>query len=219
MTEQVEAIMIEGLTDSQMIANLAGRVATLEQRVDLIKGKTTGNWPIARVRFDAPVGTDEERAASKLWPGAWFDATGYATLRPNGDYHTGVDLNLPNFKDTGEIVRACADGVVMFSGQLSAWGYVVVVEHTLDDQTKRWSRYAHLNGHQPMAVPGAVVKRGEYLAVIGDYGKVGPQEDHVHYDIAKKNLSTAPGDWPGNDKARVLRDYEDPLAFTRDRHG
>jgi len=178
----------------------------------------TGNVPPARVQFDAPIGTDAERAGAKLWPGAWFDATKYLTLRPNGDYHTGVDLNLPAYGDTGQIVRACADGVVGFSGQLSAWGYVVIVEHLLEDQSKRWSRYAHLNGHQPMAVTGAIVQRGDYLAVIGDYGKIGPQDDHVHFDIAKKDLGETPGDWPGNDKERVLRDYEDPLTFIRDRH-
>lgn len=169
----------------------------------------------AHVKFDAPIGTDAERAGSKLWPGAWFDATGYATQRPNGDYHTGVDLNLPAFGDTGQIVRACADGVVRFSGQLSEWGYVVIVEHLLADQSRRWSRYGHLNGNQPMAVPGATVQRGEYLAIIGDYGKIGPQDDHVHFDIAKKDLGQNPGDWPGANKARVLSDYEDPLAFIK----
>lgn len=179
---------------------------------------TLGPVPLARVRFDSPAGADADRAAGKLWPGDWFDATGYATLRPNGDYHTGVDLNRPNFKDTGEIVHACADGIVRFSGQLSEWGYVIIVEHLLEDQSRRWSRYGHLNGNQPMAVPGATVQRGDYLAVIGDYGKIGPQDDHVHFDIAKKNLAETPGDWPGKDKARVLRDYEDPLAFVADRH-
>lgn len=177
-----------------------------------------GAQPQQRVRFDAPVGTQAERDGDKLWPGAWFDATGYCTQRPNGDYHTGVDLNLPAFADTGEIVRACADGVVVFSGQLSAWGYVVVVQHALEDGVKVWSRYAHLNGNQPMAVKGDVVQRGKYLAVIGDYGKAGPPDDHVHFDLAKIDLGVKPGDWPGPDKARVLHDYYDPMAFIQEHH-
>lgn len=191
---------------------VAGDAQTGSVRIDALLAALEPG-PLPRVRFDSPVGTDAERAAGKLWPGDWFDATGYATQRPNGDYHTGVDLNRPNFKDTGEMVHACADGIVRFSGQLSEWGYVVIVEHLLADQSRRWSRYGHLNGNQPMAVPGATVQRGDYLAVIGDYGKVGPQDDHVHFDIAKINLGEKPGDWPGPNKARVLSDYEDPLAF------
>ena len=178
----------------------------------------TGNVPPARVQFDAPIGTDVERAGAKLWPGAWWDATPYLTVRPNGDVHPSADLNLPNFKDTGEIIHAAADGVVKFSGQLSAWGYLVVVEHLLEDGTRVWTRYAHLNGNQPMAIVGGAVQRGDYIGVIGDYGKAGPQEDHVDYSIARKNLAETPGDWPGPDRERVLRDYFDPLEFTRDRH-
>lgn len=47
--------------------------------------------------YTAPIGTEAERASGKIWPGAWGDATGYATRyrigSPNEAYHTGADLN------------------------------------------------------------------------------------------------------------------------------
>jgi hypothetical protein len=47
--------------------------------------------------YTAPIGTEAERASGKIWPGSWFDATGYARHyrigQPNEAYHTGADLN------------------------------------------------------------------------------------------------------------------------------
>lgn len=195
---------------------------------DLITGASMpsdakpNEWPtLAHLRFDAPVGTNEERAGSKLWPGAWHVTMDYAESYPPAmnrkDFHTGVDLNLPNFGDTGQPVCACANGDVVFAGSLSEWGLVVVVHHVLTlEGIERWSRYAHLAN---IAVSvGQNIERGHPLAVIGQYGRPGPQDDHLHFDIARIDLGKRPADWPNMDKARLLRDYESPLEFVKARH-
>jgi len=173
-----------------------------------------------RLRFDSPVGTEAERAAGPVWPGDWFDATGYAYQYPStmnrSDYHTGVDLNRPNYKDAGAPVHACADGVVVVSARFPVWLDLVVVKHSLENGEARWSRYAHLKNRT--VARGQRVRRGDLLAYIGDYGSAGPAGDHLHFDLAVADIGAHPTDWPGADLARLKRDYVDPLLFIRERH-
>jgi murein DD-endopeptidase MepM/ murein hydrolase activator NlpD len=173
------------------------------------------------VRFDAPVGSAEERAADKLWPGAWFDATGYAVAYPpamkRSDYHTGADLNCnaPTWNaDAHAPVYAVCLGFVAFAGMLQVWGKVVVVQHALEDGRLMWSRYAHL---EKMTVKmGQLVQRGDQIGTIGN--AEGRQAWHLHFDMAWIDLGRKPGDWPNTDRARLLRTYVDPLKFIRERH-
>ena len=175
----------------------------------------------ARVRFDAPVGTAEERASAQLWPGKWFDATGFAKRYQVGTrpwyVHTGADLNL-NFPaynaDAHAPVYAPADGTVAVADLLPVWGKIVVIKHVLEDGTAVYSRLAHLERFD--VVKGQIVTRGYLLGTVGN--AEGTQAWHLHYDLAKIDLSEKPTDWPGDDEPRVRRDYYDPLTFTRDRH-
>ncbi|HEY4721033.1 MAG TPA: M23 family metallopeptidase, partial [Anaerolineae bacterium] len=166
----------------------------------------TPNFPGVRLLFDSPVGTDEERRGSKFPPGAWFVAMGfnesYPTSMKRSDFHTGIDLNLPQFGDTGQDVRACADGVIVYSGLAPEWGYLIVVKHVLENGSSLWSRYAHLSRITTVPRVGDFVKRGDLLAHIGEYGKPGPSQDHLHLDIAKIDLGAKPTDWPGSDRVR-----------------
>lgn len=168
--------------------------------------------------FDAPVGTVEERLSSKVWPGTWFDATGYATFYTvvGPSYHTGVDLNNNRPKwdsDKESPVYAAAHGVVIHSGVLGgSWGHVIVIRHDpLPDGTVTWTRYAHV--HQNRVREGQRVERGEQLAVIGSSN--GKLAYHLHYDIMKTNiLERFPGHWPGMNLDLVFKHYHDPKAFT-----
>ena len=55
------------------------------------------------VYFSSPVGTQSERESGIIWPGGWFDATGFATRyrigSPYEALHTGADVNIntPHF--------------------------------------------------------------------------------------------------------------------------
>lgn len=166
------------------------------------------------MRYDQPVGTQAERDAVTCWAGAWFDASGFGAAsasykRLTGDWHTGADLNLPNWADAGAKVYASADGEVVFAGIASGWqGRIIVVKH--DDGM--WTRYAHLSATRFVA--GQQVQRGDILALIGDYTPLNSGSgDHLHFDVARIDLGAKPGDWPGADLTRLLRDYVDPREW------
>ena len=210
------------LSDSQRLDIVISRLNVLEQRVDLLSGKETGNWPTPpHVRFDAPVGTAEERASAQLWPGKWFDATGFAKRYQVGTrpwaVHTGCDLNnnFPAYNaDAHAPAYAPADGTVVVADLLPVWGKVVVIRHVLEDGLSVYSRLAHLERFE--VVKGQIVTRGYQIGTIGN--AEGSQAWHLHYDLARRDLEKFPTDWPGDDEPRVRRDYFDPLAFTRERH-
>lgn len=175
---------------------------------------------MSALRFDSPVGTQAERDSDAFPPGQWFIATGYAqyyTALTNPAYHTGADLNLPNYADAGAPVYAAADGEVVFVGARSGWqGIMIVIRHPMTGAVDAplgavWSRSAHLKA--PEVSIGDHVLRGELLGFIGDYAPAGSVNDHLHFDLARIDLGERPGDWPGMDKARLLRDYYDPRAF------
>ena len=193
------------------------RQAVLDQQVQAGPGDQVQQ----RVRFDAPIGTPEERVAAQLWPGKWFDATGYAARYQVGTrpwaVHTGCDLNL-NFPasnaDAHSPVYAPADGTVVVADLLPVWGKVVVIAHALEDGTTIWSRLAHLEKF--IVTKGQAMRRGDLIGTVGN--AEGTQAWHLHYDLARIDLGAKPTDWPGDDETRVRRDYYDPLAFTRERH-
>ena len=173
------------------------------------------------IRFDAPVGTPAERAGLKLWPGALFDATGFNVPYPpylhRADYHTGADLNLNaphRDADAHAPAYAVCFGFVTFAGSLPVWGKVVTIKHALEDGRVLWSRYAHLETIKVNLTQ--MVARGDQVGTIGN--AAGTQAYHLHFDLARVDLGQRPGDWPGTARARLLRDYVNPLEFIRARH-
>ncbi len=173
--------------------------------------------PSPQAGFDSPVGTVEERLSNEIWPGAWFDATGYATFYTaiGPSYHTGADLNLNTpFFDADRLapVYACADGVVTYSAQVGGtWGYIIVIRHDpLPDGTVVWSRYGHVSN--PLVREGDRVVRGQQICNIGNAGGRVPY--HLHFDIAKTDiLELQPTHWPGLNLGEVYQHYLDPRQF------
>ena len=177
--------------------------------------------------FDPPIGTAEERASDKVWPGYWFDPTGYgrntyrAYIRSWGSYHTGADLNLnrPRWNaDRGAPVYSIASGVVIFSGhRLPSWGNIIIIRHDpLADGTVVYSRYAHLSTR--LVKVGDRMARGTQIGTIGAHvnraGTPYAGAEHLHFDISLSDvLEESPGDWPRMDLNRMDRDYADPKKF------
>jgi len=172
---------------------------------------------------DVPIATQSRLVMS--WPcgdinrrqlAPWFDATGYAALYNGGKaYHTGHDLNLSDYGDSGAEVRAVADGVVVFAGSVKGWqGDVVVLQHTLEDGRLFWTRYAHING---AVDEREKIARGEFIGFVCDYLPAGKQNDHLHIDGSWKDLGKAPGDWPGLDLQRLRVDYFDLIKMIGER--
>lgn len=170
--------------------------------------------PAEGAGFDPPVGTAEERLSGDVWPGDWYDATGFGTFYEvvGRAYHTGADLNLSHDLDRNTPIYAPADGVVTFSGRsIGTWGWLIVIRHDpLPDGQVVWSRSAHVTN--PIVREGDRVIRGQQIANIGNAD--GKLAWHLHFDIAKTSvLEGTPGHWPGENLGAVYEHYLDPRKF------
>lgn len=94
--------------------------------------------------------------------------------------HHGIDIAA----DLRQPVLASADGVVIFAGQMSGYGNVIIIQH--DQQTV--TLYAHnLVNHVGR---GQSVRAGDAIALLGSTGRsTGP---HVHFEIRTGGRSSDP---------------------------
>jgi murein DD-endopeptidase MepM/ murein hydrolase activator NlpD len=122
-----------------------------------------------------PVALAAELRAPAGWPvsGELTSDFGWRIFRRRPEYHTGVDISVPN----GTPVRASADGTVVGSGWQPSYGWVVLVQdpggyHTL---------YAHLSERRVRNRDA--VAAGDIVGLSGSSGRsTGP---HLHYEIWK----------------------------------
>jgi murein DD-endopeptidase MepM/ murein hydrolase activator NlpD len=193
------------------------RVAFTAVRWQKVAAPVTGQVRLAD-GFDAPVGTPDERRGAELWPGQWVDANSfgnYYRLRNSYNYHTGADLNLnkPQWDtDRGKPVYAVASGTVTFSGRVRNWGNIVIVRHDPLEigGAHIYSRSAHLGRLD--VERGQRVQRGQQIGTVGQDEYNGPF--HLHFDLSPTEvLFNDPGDWPGLDRRRLVRDYIAPKDY------
>lgn len=169
--------------------------------------------------YDSPVGTAAERRGDKLWPGNWFDATGFDRLyrvgTPNQAYHTGADLNMnePYWDaDAHSPVYAAASGVVVFADRLPGWGNVIVIRHDPLISTGQvlYGRYAHVEGVRVQV--GDRVVRGQQICKVGN--AEGLFTYHLHFDLSPTAvLETQPWHWPRMNRTELRANYVNPLDF------
>lgn len=94
--------------------------------------------------------------------------------------HYGLDIASP----IGTIVKASAEGRIVYAGGRSGYGNLVVVDHGYGISTL----YAHLSAIDVKL--GAVIKRGDDLGKVGSTGSsTGP---HVHYEVQVDGIPTDP---------------------------
>ncbi len=168
--------------------------------------------------YDVPVGTAAERRSDDVWPGHWFDATGFDRLYNLGSgqaYHTGNDLNLnePYWDaDAHSPIYATASGTVTFADRLPGWGNVINIRHDPLVTTGKiyYSRYAHV---EEIGVQvGERVVRGQQICKVGNAS--GRFAYHLHFDISPTSiLASQPFHWPGLDRNSLRENYVDPRRF------
>ena len=161
--------MSESLSTDQRVALLESRVNHLEDALAQFLSGASGAKP-EKLIASSPVMPDVFGA----FGGDWFDATGFAALYNNNTaYHTGADLNLPAFKDSGRPVYAAADGVCRFAGTVAGWqGQVVVIEH-IDGGALVWTRYAHIVIGNDFVCDGKPISAGNRWATSRTTTKTG----------------------------------------------
>ena len=107
---------------------------------------------------------------------------GYRRHPYDGSYrlHAGVDI----VAEPGTPVRAPADGKVIYSGERSGYGKVVVIDHGYGIRTL----FAH--NSKLFTTSGKYVKRGDTVSEVGNTGRsTGP---HLHYEIRKNGKPVNP---------------------------
>ena len=94
--------------------------------------------------------------------------------------HKGLDIG----GQTGDIIIAPADGVVIWTGYRGGYGKTVVLDHGFGLQT----HYAHLNGYRVEV--GQEVHRNQNIAEMGSTGRsTGP---HLHYEVRQNGRPLDP---------------------------
>lgn len=94
--------------------------------------------------------------------------------------HSGVDIAAPE----GTEIVAPAFGRIVFSGNDSSFGNLLVIDHGLGYQTQ----YGHLR--EILVDVGNIVERGQLIARVGNTGKsTGP---HLHYEVRKFGVPVDP---------------------------
>lgn len=89
--------------------------------------------------------------------------------------HKGLDIAAP----TGTEIVAPGGGTVIFSGRKGGYGNTVIVDHGYGYTTL----YAHCS--RLLVEKGAVVSRGDVIALVGSTGRsTGP---HLHYEVRINN--------------------------------
>jgi murein DD-endopeptidase MepM/ murein hydrolase activator NlpD len=88
-----------------------------------------------------------------------------------GERHDGIDIAAPE----GTTVTAAADGTVLFAGEQSGYGSIVILKHAGDLVTL----CAHASA--VLVRDGQSVRRGQPIARVGQTGKTtGP---HLHFEV------------------------------------
>jgi murein DD-endopeptidase MepM/ murein hydrolase activator NlpD len=108
-------------------------------------------------------------------PASGYFTSGFGVrTSPIGDrvkMHEGLDIA----NRLGTVIRAPADGEVVFADSKSGYGLTLILNHGYGIET--W--YGHLRGFT--AKKGNKIKRGEKIALLGNSGRsTGP---HVHYEV------------------------------------
>lgn len=167
-----------------------------------------------RVRFLSPVGTVEERLSGLIWPGQWYDATGFGRNTASGytlGYHEGADLNLAGNADKGKPVYAIGPGKVIYSRLgPGTWGNLVVIDHGIVDGLPLFTRVAH--GSKPLVSVGETVD--EWTVLFNISNAEGALSDHLHFTICYTLiLQTQAWHWPGWNIELLEGNYFDPKTW------
>ena len=156
--------------------------ADMTANVTYINGEETEREVVASVTLSQPVteqqlrGTKERPTwyptGSFSWPctGILTSRFGYRSLL-GSTYHSGIDIG----NSYGTSIYASDGGTVTYSGWMSGYGYLIIIDHGNGYQTY----YGH-NSSLAVSV-GAKVHKGQLIARMGSTGR--STGNHCHFGI------------------------------------
>lgn len=108
--------------------------------------------------------------------------------QPCSTFHEGLDFaNAP-----GTIVKAVADGVVVFAGYDGNYGNVVRIEHNVNGDVFT-TVSAHLEDYSLPVSAGMTVRRGDAIGSVGNTGR--SYGAHLHFEVRYNDTAVHPGIW------------------------
>jgi peptidoglycan LD-endopeptidase LytH len=140
---------------------------------------------------------------AKATPADWNPQSfWYHPWGPSG-VHKGIDI----FGPLGTDVLSATDGVVLFAGQVSRGGNVVLI------LGPKWRLHYFAHLHSVDASPLHPVAAGEPIGTLGDSGNAKGKPPHLHYAIVR--LVPAPWAMDGTIQGYKKAFYMDPNAYLR----
>ena len=155
----------------------------LGEAPDSIRAGQTAITETALPREEA-AGVPEREPGALLfaWPVRGYVTSEYGEgAGAAGSAHTGLDIAASN----GTIVRAAADGQVVFAGTDESYGNLLEIDHG-DGLVTRYGHSSRLAVRQ-----GQIVEKGDIIAYVGSSGRVttGP---HLHFEVQKDGRTVDP---------------------------
>ncbi|MCA1057471.1 M23 family metallopeptidase [Rossellomorea aquimaris] len=148
---------------------------------------------IAVVGMASPI-NKASAASSFIYPlnGTITTNFGPDVLNNEERYHYGIDID----GNIGDAVKSSASGTVVRSDYSSSYGNVIIVRHSINNQTYE-TLYAHLNSRN--VSNGSTVNQGQVIGAVGNTGY--SFGSHLHFELHK-------GTWNINKSNAV-----DPLEY------
>lgn len=112
-------------------------------------------------------------------------------------FHTGIDFAA----FFGKKIKASADGKVFFAGELSGYGWTIIIKHEFTQieakyENGKWilvnvphvvySLYGHCS--KQLVLEGQDIKKGQVIAHVGTTGRT--EGSHLHYEL--RNADSKP---------------------------
>lgn len=164
---------IAAIASEQRLADLEDHLEVEDREVTSIT-RRPGDSPRTGAAAAAPV----VGRGGWIWPAKGPITSGFGTRW--GRMHKGIDIGAP----TGAAILAARSGVVSFSGTMSGYGRVVIVDHGGGLSTL----YAHQSA---VAVgKGEPVKQAQRIGSVGCTGRcTGP---HLHFEVRVNGAARNP---------------------------
>ena len=136
--------------------------------------------PAAKAAASAPARTKPGKPGKFIWPVEGGVVTSKFGSRW-GKNHSGIDIGAPK----GTPVYASAAGKVVFVGEKSGYGLLIIISHS---NGSSFTIYAH--NSKNLVKENSEVKQGEKIALVGQTGRAtGP---HLHFEIRIESKAVDP---------------------------
>jgi murein DD-endopeptidase MepM/ murein hydrolase activator NlpD len=146
---------------------------------------STLNTQLVAVDYLLQNDVDENNARPHAWPseGGWLSSNFGIRIDPftaKKARHNGIDIA----NRLGSPVLSGSRGVVVYSGKMRDYGYLVEIEHGYGYRT----RYGHMSAST--VVVGDIVDANQMIGRVGSSGRsTGP---HLHYEVRRNNQALNP---------------------------